>query len=122
MAPSSHDHGQLKRTSPFRHRSDNLASLPGALPTSTQLGQPATLPSPCPFRPSTSPSETDPTTLHGEAPAKLLRALYAGAVPLDLLKIEQDRIAQEIKEAQKRISATELHYKTSRTRLTGLLA
>jgi hypothetical protein len=48
MAPSSHDHGQLKRTSPFRHSADNRASLPGALPTSTQFGQPATLPRPWP--------------------------------------------------------------------------
>ena len=40
--------------------------------------------------------------------AKLLEAHYAGAIPLDLLKTEQDRIAAELDTIEQRLSATEL--------------
>ncbi len=40
--------------------------------------------------------------------AKLLEAHYAGAIPLDLLKSEQDRIAAELDTIEQRLSATEL--------------
>lgn len=41
---------------------------------------------------------------------KLLQAHYASAVPQDLLKSEQDRIAAEIAEAERCLAAVELHY------------
>jgi site-specific DNA recombinase len=40
----------------------------------------------------------------------LLRAHYAGAVPVELLKDEQQRIATEIKQAEQRLAATELRF------------
>jgi site-specific DNA recombinase len=40
--------------------------------------------------------------------AKLLEAHYAGAIPLDLLKTEQDRISSELDNIEQRLSATEL--------------
>ena len=44
--------------------------------------------------------------------AKLLEAHYAGAIPLDLLKTEQDRIASELNTIETRISATDIKYST----------
>ncbi len=40
--------------------------------------------------------------------SKLLQAHYAGAVPLDLLKEEQERISSQLKAAEKRRAASEL--------------
>lgn len=40
--------------------------------------------------------------------AKLLEAHYAGAIPLDLLKTEQDRISGELDTIEQRLSATQL--------------
>jgi len=41
---------------------------------------------------------------------KLLQAFYAGAVPLDLLKTEQERIARDSAEAGKALSASDLEF------------
>ena len=40
--------------------------------------------------------------------AKLLEAQYAGALPLDLLKSEQERLARELGYLEERLSALEL--------------
>lgn len=42
--------------------------------------------------------------------AKLLEAHYAGAIPLDLLKTEQNRIGSELDTIEQRLSATELKF------------
>jgi len=42
--------------------------------------------------------------------ARLLQAHYAGAVPLDLLKTEQDRISRQLAEVGSRLSATNLEF------------
>lgn len=49
--------------------------------------------------------------------SKLLQAHYAGAIPLDLLKTEQDRIAEQLKAIDERVNATEASYEE----LAGLL-
>lgn len=56
---------------------------------------------------------------------KLLQAHYAGAVPLDLLKKEQDRIANQIGDTQHRLEAHHDEYASARAHLDdslGLLA
>ena len=56
---------------------------------------------------------------------KLLQAHYAGAVPIDLLKQEQDRIADQIGDIQHRIEAHHDEYASARANLDdslGLLA
>ncbi len=56
---------------------------------------------------------------------KLLQAHYAGAVPLDLLKKEQDRIANQIGDIQHRLEAHHDEYASARAHLDdslGLLA
>ncbi len=56
---------------------------------------------------------------------KLLQAHYAGAVPIDLLKQEQDRIANQIGDIQHRIEAHHDEYASARANLDdslGLLA
>ncbi|GAA2187428.1 hypothetical protein GCM10009786_12330 [Leucobacter alluvii] len=56
---------------------------------------------------------------------KLLKAHYAGAVPIDLLKQEQDRIADQIGDIQHRIEAHHDEYASARANLDdslGLLA
>jgi site-specific DNA recombinase len=42
--------------------------------------------------------------------AKLLEAHYAGAIPLDLLKTEQDRITIQLQRIEERLSATDIKY------------
>ncbi len=42
--------------------------------------------------------------------AKLLEAHYAGAIPLDLLKIEQERIARELDHVEERLASLELRF------------
>jgi len=44
----------------------------------------------------------------------LLRAHYAGAVPVELLKEEQQRIATEVDQAERRLRATELRFEQIR--------
>ncbi len=56
---------------------------------------------------------------------KLLQAHYAGAVPIDLLKQEQDRIANQIGDIQHRLEAHHDEYASARANLDdslGLLA
>jgi hypothetical protein len=56
---------------------------------------------------------------------KLLQAHYAGAIPLDLLKTEQDRITRETTAAEQRLTTVETTYQTVTTNLdraTGLAA
>ena len=53
---------------------------------------------------------------------KLLQAHYAGAVPLDLLKTEQDRIARQIAFLDSRIEASEIEYDQARAHLDDCLA
>src|SRR5690625_1932193 len=53
---------------------------------------------------------------------KLLKAHYAGAVPLDLLKTEQDRIARQIAFLDSRIEASEIEYDQARAHLDDCLA
>lgn len=53
---------------------------------------------------------------------KLLQAHYAGAVPLDLLKTEQDRIGHRIAFLDARIEAGEIEYDQARAHLDDCLA
>ena len=53
--------------------------------------------------------------------AKLLEAHYAGAIPLDLLKTEQDRIRNELDTIEQRLSATDLKFETVETNLKKAL-
>lgn len=66
----------------------------------------------------------DRDRLDGER-TKLLQAHYAGAVPLDLLKKEQDRISAELEVIQNRLTAHHDEYAAARANLDdslGLLA
>lgn len=54
--------------------------------------------------------------------AKLLGAHYAGAVPLDLLKSEQERIARELDYIEGRLGALELTFDTVERNLKGALS
>ncbi|MGO2863298.1 MAG: recombinase family protein [Brevibacterium sp.] len=54
--------------------------------------------------------------------AKLLQAHYAGAVPLDLLKSEQDRIARQVAFLDSRIEASSIEYEQARAHLDDCLA
>ena len=49
--------------------------------------------------------------------AKLLEAHYAGAIPLALLKSEQDRITTELDQVEQRLAASELKFETVETNL-----
>ena len=51
---------------------------------------------------------------------KLLQAHYAGAVPIDLLKQEQDRIANQIGDIQHRLEAHHDEYASARPNLDEL--
>ncbi|GAA1813660.1 hypothetical protein GCM10009713_23810 [Brevibacterium celere] len=53
---------------------------------------------------------------------KLLQAHYAGAVPLDLLKSEQDRIARQVAFLDSRIEASSVEYEQARAHLDDCLA
>jgi site-specific DNA recombinase len=59
-------------------------------------------------KPRRSPSCTPRRAL--DERAKLLEAHYANAIPLDLLKVEQERIARELKQVEERLAALELHF------------
>jgi hypothetical protein len=59
---------------------------------------------------------------HREERTKLLHAHYAGAVPLDLLKSEQERISDVIAEAQRCLAAAELKYQDIEQTLKQALA
>ena len=48
---------------------------------------------------------------------KLLDAHYADAIPLDLLKTEQDRIASELTAAEERLAAVDIGFETVETNL-----
>lgn len=48
---------------------------------------------------------------------KLLEAHYAGAIPLELLKTEQDRITAELDNIEQRLDTTELKFETVEQRL-----
>ncbi|SDY98773.1 hypothetical protein SAMN05428934_107127 [Tessaracoccus flavus] len=52
---------------------------------------------------------------------KLLQAHYAGAIPLDLLKREQDRITASLETIEHRISAHHGHYADARANLNDSL-
>ncbi len=56
-----------------------------------------------------------------EERTKLLQAHYAGAVPLDLLKIEQDRISAELETINNRIAAHHDEYAAARANLEDSL-
>ena len=43
---------------------------------------------------------------------KLLEAHYAGAVPVDLMKTEQDRITRELNSIEQRLAATEMMFES----------
>ena len=60
------------------------------------------------------------TQLEGEQ-QKLLQAHYAGAIPLDLLKREQDRITASLETIEHRISAHHGHYAAARENLDDSL-
>ena len=53
--------------------------------------------------------------------AKLLEAHYAGAIPLDLLKTEQDRIASALDRIEDRVSASKIKFETIEARLKAAL-
>ncbi len=53
---------------------------------------------------------------------KLLEAHYAGAIALDLLKSEQDRIADELGAVKKLLKASEVRFATIEATLQGCLA
>ncbi len=59
--------------------------------------------------------------LHDER-TKLLQAHYAGAVPLDLLKSEQERIARQVAFLDSRIEASSVEYEQARAHLDDCLA
>jgi len=52
---------------------------------------------------------------------KLLDAHYAGAIPLDLLKTEQDRIAGQLMRIQEQLADAEANYEQARTTLVDTL-
>lgn len=60
------------------------------------------------------------TQLEGEQ-HKLLQAHYAGAIPLDLLKKEQDRITASLETIEHRINAHHGHYAEARANLNDSL-
>lgn len=60
------------------------------------------------------------TQLEGEQ-QKLLQAHYAGAIPLDLLKREQDRITASLETIEHRITAHYGHYAAARENLDEFL-
>ncbi len=60
------------------------------------------------------------TQLEGEQ-QKLLQAHYAGAIPLDLLKKEQDRITASLETIEHRITAHHGHYAAARENLDDCL-
>ena len=53
--------------------------------------------------------------------AKLLQAHYAEAVPLDLLKSEQDRIREQLDQIDKRLAATDQNHTLIESNLRGTL-
>ncbi len=53
--------------------------------------------------------------------ARLLQAHYAGAVPLDLLKTEQDRISRELTDIKSRLAATNVEFDKIETCLNKAL-
>lgn len=53
--------------------------------------------------------------------SKLLQTHYAGAVPLDLLKTEQDRISGQLETIETRLEATQTHFDTIETNLKTAL-
>ena len=53
---------------------------------------------------------------------KLLQAHYAEAIPLDLLKSEQDRIRTSLSQISARLSGTEVHYNACETNLMACLS
>jgi hypothetical protein len=53
--------------------------------------------------------------------SKLLEAHYAGAIPLDLLRTEQDRIGGELDRIEQRLSATEIQSDAIETNLMRAL-
>jgi site-specific DNA recombinase len=53
---------------------------------------------------------------------KLLEAHYAGAVPLDLMKSEQERLGDELEYIESRLSAMELKFDTVESNLKAALA
>lgn len=61
------------------------------------------------------------TTLTEER-RKLLEAHYAGALPLDLLKEEQDRIAKALNDAEQRLTAAQIVFETIENTLKRCLA
>jgi DNA invertase Pin-like site-specific DNA recombinase len=58
--------------------------------------------------------------LNGER-QKLLNAHYADAIPLDLLKSEQDRLGREVANAEGRLAAVEADFKTAEANLDKAL-
>lgn len=52
---------------------------------------------------------------------KLLEAHYAGAIPLDLLKTEQDRIATQLQRVQDQLARAETTHEEGRQRLAAVL-
>jgi len=52
---------------------------------------------------------------------KLLQAHYADAIPLELLKREQERIGRELAQAQRLIEASEVEFSVVEARLEGAL-
>ena len=58
----------------------------------------------------------------GEQRRKLLEAHYAGAIALDLLKSEQDRITEELDAAKKLLKTSEIRFATIEATLQGCLA
>ncbi len=52
---------------------------------------------------------------------KLLAAHYAGAIPIDLLKSEQERIANQLGRVEQQLAGVETGHETARTTLTEVL-
>ena len=52
---------------------------------------------------------------------KLLQAHYAGAIPLDLLKVEQDRIASQLGHIQSQLATTDANFEQARSMLANCL-
>ena len=53
---------------------------------------------------------------------KLLEAHYAGAVPLDLMKSEQERLGEELEYIESRLSAMEMKFDTVERNLKAALS
>ncbi len=77
-----------------------------------------------PSRQLTKPNDASSTAQRMDLTAqrqKLLEAHYAGAIPLDLLKNEQDRIGSQLGRIQEQLAMTDTNYEQARATLADTL-